>query len=512
MRTTAICFLLIAALAGGALGYTDSLRCRLVDWMDARSNHKFLHERSGVWPEAYDYTGCRWWDLDMGDSVLVWLPGSQKLFFVDPYNTTAIDTIYSRTSFGSGWTASEISDSTLFMISAAYYGAVYIQDDSTNYISSNVLPWASFSYLAHEDSFLYTFNREHVTHDTVGIICINVADPENMFIYRWIDDFAATAGLEVLNGYCYAAKSYSLYSEDSSGYDAWTRFGISRLDMVNSDYPMWVSGGYSERGEFFGDIACDGKSRVYAVNTQLSPWPAWDIGESHLYVIGTDTSYTFNQRWEGMAVFGVDVISDSLVVAGFEHGFSVLNVADLDDIHEVAYYMNEDTTMDFTNFALKGNRLYAMGHWEDDSTWARLWMFELDDSVVTGLVDAEPEMPERLRLRSYPNPFNSAVTIALDCRGLINQTPTVEIFDLNGRKIDVIARRAEPNEAISPNNRSSVPLDTRRDAVSINNCEFIWQPDPSLGSGVYLVRARVGGRGDLDPTEKTATKRIVYLK
>ena len=104
MKTKAICFLLIAALAGGALGYTDSLRCRLVDWMDARSNHEFVHQRSGTFPEAYDYTGCRWWDLDMGDSVLVWLPGSQKLFFVDPYNTTEIDTIYSRTSLSYDWT------------------------------------------------------------------------------------------------------------------------------------------------------------------------------------------------------------------------------------------------------------------------------------------------------------------------------------------------------------------------------------------------------------------------
>ncbi|MGC9315455.1 MAG: hypothetical protein ACP5G4_07480, partial [bacterium] len=48
---------------------------------------------------------------------------------------------------------------------------------------------------------------------------------------------------------------------------------------------------------------------------------------------------------------------------------------------------------------------------------------------------------------------------------------------------------------------------------------YVWQPDESLPSGVYLVRARFGsaqrpddGRGDLDPTEKTATKRVVYLK
>jgi len=34
---------------------------------------------------------------------------------------------------------------------------------------------------------------------------------------------------------------------------------------------------------------------------------------------------------------------------------------------------------------------------------------------------------------------------------------------------------------------------------------FIWTPDPSIPSGVYLVRARAGDG-------QTATKRIVYLK
>jgi hypothetical protein len=36
------------------------------------------------------------------------------------------------------------------------------------------------------------------------------------------------------------------------------------------------------------------------------------------------------------------------------------------------------------------------------------------------------------------------------------------------------------------------------------NDEFIWTPNKSLGSGVYLVRARFD--------EQTATKRVVYLK
>jgi len=507
MKTTAICFLLIAALAAGALGYTDSLRCRLVDWMDARSNHEFVHQRSGTFPEAYDYTGCRWWDLDMGDSVLVWLPGSQKLFFVDPYNTTEIDTIYSRTSLSYDRTACEISDTTLFAIAAAYYTAFYVQDDTTNYISSNFLPWASFSYLAQEDSFIYTHNSEHFSHDTVGIICINVADPEDMFISCWIDDHSSPRGFEVFNGWVYRGDTGAWvedyrYSED----DTLREFPLStdEYDEVYFDVgrfylrPDSTHGGdfFHVNHGFFGDIACDGKSWVYAVYSDISLWPDWETEESHLVVCHTDTSFTFDQRWAGMAVFGVDVISDSLVVAGFEHGFSIVNVADLDDIHEVAYYMNEDTTMDFTNFALKGNRLYAMGHWEDDSAWARLWMFELDDSVVMGLVDAEPEIPERMRLRSYPNPFNSAVTIAVEGVGVCDTPLRVEIFDVNGRRVAEIIPPGPPLTRGEEERKS--PL-LRGDLGGL-----VWRPDESLPSGVYLVRASMGGC--------EMSRRVVYLK
>jgi hypothetical protein len=182
-------------------------------------------------------------------------------------------------------------------------------------------------------------------------------------------------------------------------------------------------------------------------------------------------------------------------------------------IHDVTGYPTSDSLVGYIDGTPKfqemnGEFIYLV----QASSFVILDFYEYDPNHVFVPEIKAPPKPSAFEISAYPNPFNSSVTIAVDCRGLINQTPTVEIFDLNGRKIDVIARRAEPNEAISPNNRSSVPLDTRRDAVSINNCEFVWQPHESLPSGVYLVRARVGGRGDLAPTGQTATKRIVYLK
>ena len=124
--------------------------------------------------------------------------------------------------------------------------------------------------------------------------------------------------------------------------------------------------------------------------------------------------------------------------------------------------------------------------------------------------------PDRTGISAWPNPFNSSVTISLSViPGSIrpygsSENPVIEIFDINGRRVDVVARRAGPDAAISQINRSSVPLDTRRDAVSINNREFVWQPDESLGSGVYLIRARFGTLSDQNACE--ISRRVVYLK
>jgi hypothetical protein len=141
----------------------------------------------------------------------------------------------------------------------------------------------------------------------------------------------------------------------------------------------------------------------------------------------------------------------------------------------------------------------------------------IEDIGSIGITESR-SLPEKLTISAHPNPFNSSVTIAVDCRGLINQTPTVEIYDVNGRRV---AEITPPGPPFTGGEEEKSPL-LRGDLGGL-----VWRPAPSLPSGVYLVRARFdpstlrqaqgtvtigGGRGDLDPTEKTATKRIVYLK
>ncbi len=142
----------------------------------------------------------------------------------------------------------------------------------------------------------------------------------------------------------------------------------------------------------------------------------------------------------------------------------------------------------------------------------------IDITISPAAVEEESELPEDFTINAYPNPFNSAVTIFVS--GEATSPLQIEIFDINGRLIDVIAR---PKAAAIPSNQgdcfvgqspSQTGSSTRNDGTN-----FIWQPDASLGSGVYLVRARFGPstssgqRSSQRPdSNESISKRIIYLK
>jgi hypothetical protein len=87
----------------------------MIDWLDAPSNHDFVHISRAWDTYTYEYSGTKNWDLEMGDSVLVWLPGSVKFIVIDPYDTTSVDSIYVRTSFSFDFLATAIVDSILYL-------------------------------------------------------------------------------------------------------------------------------------------------------------------------------------------------------------------------------------------------------------------------------------------------------------------------------------------------------------------------------------------------------------
>lgn len=92
--------------------------------------------------------------------------------------------------------------------------------------------------------------------------------------------------------------------------------------------------------------------------------------------------------------------------------------------------------------------------------------------------------PEKLSLDISPNPFNSSVRISWVDKGLINQTPTIEIFDIMGKRVV----------------DTFFPYDNEKE----NTFEFFWSPEKSLPSGIYVVRASNG--------DESISKNMIYLK
>ncbi len=108
-------------------------------------------------------------------------------------------------------------------------------------------------------------------------------------------------------------------------------------------------------------------------------------------------------------------------------------------------------------------------------------------------------VPKHLSLSAYPNPFNSAVTISFNYGSeSAKRLSTIEIFDLNGRRIDFIS--TERSDEKSPTYPNEISRQARNDSMS----EYVWTPGDNIPSGVYLVRAKIG--------DKDITKRVVYLK
>ncbi|MCD6501467.1 C10 family peptidase, partial [bacterium] len=136
-----------------------------------------------------------------------------------------------------------------------------------------------------------------------------------------------------------------------------------------------------------------------------------------------------------------------------------------------------------------------------------VWLLKIGGDLLSPVAEDSPKRPAFLSLFAYPNPFNSAVKISIDyesesCRRRVEQVGCgpaggvgasdarsvqvgVQIFDITGR---LVADLHATNCGVP----QFVPT------------PVIWQPEKSLSSGVYLVRAKIG--------DNNITKRIVYLK
>jgi len=159
--------------------------------------------------------------------------------------------------------------------------------------------------------------------------------------------------------------------------------------------------------------------------------------------------------------------------------------------HSPPYWNGFDMTAPHSNRAVM--------HWEIMAgIW--LWSFLSDpllgidgDILIRAVVGSELEVmepasrPEAITMSAYPNPFNCSCAITVNVWAPLAAPAIIEIYDLRGKRIcthDAGSRhsceQAQSGEALLGN---ASPLQAGAQT-------FIWQPDKSITSGIYLVRAR----------------------
>jgi len=146
-------------------------------------------------------------------------------------------------------------------------------------------------------------------------------------------------------------------------------------------------------------------------------------------------------------------------------------------------------------YIIAGSRVYPSIDNEDP------YIIKVDSlgySAIEESPGSEWLKPFAYGISAYPNPFNSSVTITLSVIPGLTRNPEIEIFDINGR-IVFETPVGEGHRAL-PSGGDAENGSTRRCSPT----NIVWTPDESLGSGVYLLRAKIG--------DESVTKRVVYLK
>ena len=525
MKSLSISLLALTLLAGLALAAPDSLACRTIDWLDV-TGATMRYGSDGIDGDGdYEYSGTWLWDMAMGDSFLVWLPGTDWFYFINPFSQTDVETLAGFDYGSVGAKGITVKDSISYIVGGGGVNTTQYRNDSLLVIGGLWIPGASFHYAVIRDTFLYTAST-----GSYGLHCINIANPESIFVAWTNGYYIGFSGLEVVDSVVYSASASTFHVSPPDDWHSRPHWYLLMADVSGDTCVVHTRIEYSDN-EHHCSIASNNENLFYAF-TEMTDFIAgaqdYSLGNSNLGIWGTDYSYTWTD-YDSEGVFGVEVLNEYILAVGFEHGFSILDYSDLDDIHEVAYYRDTDSVFAFTHFALKDNRMFAMAHPRTDT--CRLYMFELDESVISGIEEEFPPqtaLPEAFEISAHPNPFNSAVTITIDGVGAGFTPACVEIYDVNGRRVAEIIPPDPPLTRGEEERKS--PL-LRGDLGGL-----VWRPDESLPSGVYLVRARSAGkegfdklsdrdgRGDLDPDAPSTrgviksgsgtvvTARVVYLK
>ena len=117
----------------------------------------------------------------------------------------------------------------------------------------------------------------------------------------------------------------------------------------------------------------------------------------------------------------------------------------------------------------------AIGAWHDWFAWrGRCVIIAGDNSLQVSADEPRPEIPRRLDVQAYPNPFNSETTIRIEAPLSLNET-SLTIYNVLGQEIQ----------------RDVIPAFTGNHVYHFNGGD--------LPTGLYLVHVQ---SGDLQATQK----------
>ena len=298
----------------------------------------------------------------------------------------------------------------------------------------------------------------YVSSNAAGVHLIDISDPESAVAIGTYD-----IGGTALDAAIWANRTMFV-AEDPTGLSAW--------DLASPSDPLgWLSiSGTAGGVEFCG-------SESLLALTDLD-------GAVNLVDIAAPSAPTIidTHRPGGGSLFRTTFSNYLILVAAGENGLWIydLRCEESDSgfyIPDVCNIVDVVTTGEFSTSGDVACAADADG---------RIWFVDLSNFI--DYID-EADRPSDIALSIYPNPFNSTIKILLsggvgasDARSV---QVGVEIFDITGRLV------------------ADLPI-TNCGSPQFVPTPLIWQPERSLGSGIYLVRAKIGN--------SEITKRIVYLK
>ncbi|MBN1756598.1 right-handed parallel beta-helix repeat-containing protein [bacterium] len=155
----------------------------------------------------------------------------------------------------------------------------------------------------------------------------------------------------------------------------------------------------------------------------------------------------------------------------------------------------------------------------DPRPMGRGWDIGADESPYTEIAERVDSTPDVMEISVHPNPFNCSTAILFGFRGSTDiplytafcvaatRNSNLRILDIGGRVVfespiafGQLPLRGGGQPVFYPSNKGS----SSPGEIGNEKGEFVWTPEPTLPSGIYLIKADFG--------EQCVTGRVLYLK